>query len=93
MGTNSNVDARRKPLLRCRVVTRVRVELGGTAGVLDRGITETEEDREATDALAHAQTRKYTETAAKRPNRNETNASMCMYIYKFGLRQLQPASR
>ena len=61
---------------RCRVVTRVRGEWGGITGFLDREITEMEEDREATDA----QTRKYTETAAKRHNRNEMYASMCIYI-------------
>ena len=44
----------------------MHVELGGTTEVLDRGITETEEDREATYALAHAQSRKYTE------NHNQT---------------------
>ena len=38
----------------CRVVARVRVELGGSTGVLDREIAETEENREATGALAHA---------------------------------------
>ena len=74
----------RLPLLkgeaRCRVATRIRGERGGTIGVSDREITEQEEDKEATDALAHAQTRKYTETATKRHNRNETNASMCIFI-------------
>ena len=78
---------------RCHVVTRVRVDLGRTTEVLDRGITEMEEDREARTHLhthRHVNTQK---TATKRPNGNETNASMCMYIYVFGLRQLQPASR
>ena len=60
----------------------MRGERGGTTRVLDREITETEEDREVTDALAHAQTRKYTETAAKRHNRNETNAKY-VYIYIY----------
>ena len=68
---------------RCRVVTRVRVELGGTTEVLDRGITKMEEDREATDALVHAEARKYIEPAATRHNRNGTNASTCIYIYVY----------
>ena len=67
----------------CHVVTRMRGERGRTTGVLDREITEQKEDKEATDALAHAQTRRYTETATKRDNRNETNASMCVYIGIF----------
>ena len=44
------------------------------------GLTKSEEDKEVADALAHAQARKYTETATKRHNRNETNASMCIFI-------------
>ena len=58
----------------------MRVELGGTTGDLDRGITGTEEDREATDALAHTQTRKYIE------NRNQTTQrkrDKCKYVYVY----------
>ena len=58
----------------------MRGEQGGTTGVLDREITEQEEYKEATTLFPHAQTRSYTETATKRDNRNETNASMYIYI-------------
>ena len=49
---------------------------------MDLEIAETEENREATDTLAHAQTRKYIETAAKRHNGAESKY-VHVYIYVY----------
>ena len=62
---------------------RVRVELGGTTEVLDRGITETEEDREATDALAHPQTREYTENRSQNDPTEMRQMRVCECIYMY----------
>ena len=52
------------------------MEKGGTTGVLDREITEIEEDREATEELAQPQERKHIGITAKQHSRNETTTSM-----------------
>ena len=59
---------------RCRVVTRVRGEQGGTTGVLDGEIDEErgEREKERESALARAPARKDAENAAQQHNRHET---------------------
>ena len=49
---------------RCRVITRVRGEIGGTTGVLDRGIGEKRERERERETLTHVWTKKHT---GKRP--------------------------
>ena len=51
------------------------VEKGGTTGVLDREIMETEKDGEAMEELAQAQEREHTGITVKQHSKNETTRS------------------